>query len=151
MTIHFENVGPLRRRIMSAVRGWDTKPEMAVSRLLHSVNYRYRLHRKGQRGRPEVVFATRRRAIFLHGCFWHRHKGCKKVTVPKTRAEFWNEKFERNVDRDREVEDRLSEIGWRTLIVWECETRRIEPLKKKLHEFLETEGKATTSKSRSAP
>ena len=122
---------------MSAVRGHDTKPEMIVRRLLHSMNYRYRLHRKDLPGRPDLAFGHRRKAIFVHGCFWHRHLGCKKATFPKTRADFWNEKFERNVERDREVERKLEEKGWRSLIIWECETEALEPLARRLRGFLE--------------
>lgn len=112
MTARFDQVDPARRRIMSAVRGRDTKLEMLVSRLLHSMNYRYRLHRRDLPGRPDVVFAKRQKVIFVHGWFWHRHEGCKKFTVPKTRADFWKEKFERNMERDREVESKLAEMGW---------------------------------------
>ena len=136
MTAPFEDVEPLRRRIMSAVRGRDTKPEMIVRRLLHSMNYRYRLHRKDLPGSPDIVFATRRKAIFVHGCFWHRHCGCAKATSPRTRAAFWTEKFDRNVERDRLAERRLADMGWRSLVVWECETCSPEILKRRLRNFL---------------
>ncbi|WP_273281740.1 very short patch repair endonuclease [Pseudooceanicola atlanticus] len=139
MTARFEHVDPIRRRIMSAVRGRDTKPEMLVRRLLHSMNYRYRLHRKDLPGHPDVVFGKRKKAIFVHGCFWHRHEGCKKATVPKTRADFWAEKFSRNVERDHEVESKLAEMGWQTLTVWECETKEVGVLQGKLRDFLEAE------------
>lgn len=122
---------------MSAVRGRDTKPEMIVRRLLHSMNFRYRLHRKELPGSPDIVFGTRRKAIFVHGCFWHRHAGCSKATSPKTRLEFWSEKFDRNVERDREVERRLADMGWRNLVVWECETRASATLACKLRAFLD--------------
>lgn len=137
MTVRFDDVEPLRRRIMSAVGQRDTKPEMLVRRLLHSMNYRYRLHQKDLPGRPDIVFGTRRKAIFVHGCFWHRHPGCSKATSPKTRTEFWSEKFERNVERDLQVERRLVGIGWRSLVVWECETRTPDGLSLKLRAFLE--------------
>lgn len=137
MTAPLDDVEPLRRRIMSAVRGRDTKPEMTVRRLLHSMSYRYRLHRKDLPGRPDIVFGHRRKAIFVHGCFWHRHPGCSKATSPKTRSKFWTEKFERNVERDTQVEARLTELGWKTLTVWECETRASDALKIKLRAFLE--------------
>ena len=122
---------------MSAVRGRDTKPEMAVRRLLHSMSYRYRLHRKDLPGRPDIVFGRRRKAIFVHGCFWHRHPGCSKTTSPKTRSEFWSEKFGRNVARDAQVEARLTELRWKTLTVWECEIRAPDALKLKLRAFLD--------------
>lgn len=137
MTAPFVDVDPLRRRIMSAVRGRDTKPEMIVRRLLFSMNYRYRLHRQDLPGRPDVVFAGRRKAIFVHGCFWHRHPGCRKATSPKKRAAFWMEKFDRNVERDRRVEERLSEMGWRSLVVWECETGAPEELAARLKRLLD--------------
>lgn len=137
MTALFQDVDPLRRRIMSAVRDRDTKPEMMVRRLLFSMNYRYRLHRRDLPGRPDVVFLGRRKAIFVHGCFWHRHPGCPKTTSPKKHAEFWTEKFDRNVERDRRVEERLADLGWSFIVVWECETRAPEDLALRLKSFLD--------------
>lgn len=137
MTAPFDDVDPLHRRIMSAVRGRDTKPEMVVRRLLHSMNYRYRLHQSDLPGRPDIVFSGRRKVVFVHGCFWHRHPGCSKATRPKKRANFWTEKFEKNVERDREAEDRLEQMSWSSLVVWECETRSLESLAAKLRDFLE--------------
>ena len=137
MTARFDDVEPLRRRIMSAVRQRDTKPEMQVRRLLHSMNYRYRLHRKDLPGRPDIVFGRRRKAIFVHGCFWHRHPGCSKASSPKTREDFWAEKFDRNVERDQQVERRLADMGWQSLIIWECETSTPDTLSLKLRAFLE--------------
>ena len=137
MTARFDDVEPLRRRIMSAVGQRDTKPEMLVRRLLHSMNYRYRLHRKDLPGRPDIVFGARRKAIFVHGCFWHRHPGCSKASSPKTRADFWAEKFDQNVERDQQVERRLADMGWRSMVVWECETRTPDALSLKLRAFLE--------------
>ena len=136
MTAPFEDVDPLRRRIMAAVRGRNTKPEMIVRRLLFSLGYRFRLHHKDLPGRPDIVFAGRRKAIFVHGCFWHRHAGCSKATTPKTRADFWNLKFDQNVERDRRAERALADMGWSSLVVWECETRALEPLASKLRAFL---------------
>ena len=137
MTAPFEDVDPLRRRIMSAVRGRNTKPEMIVRRLLFSMDYRYRLHRKELPGRPDVVFAGRRKAIFVHGCFWHRHQGCRKTTSPKKRAEFWAEKFDRNVKRDQRAHSHLAEMGWSSLVIWECETRTPDELAPRLKHFLD--------------
>lgn len=139
VTARFADVEPLRHRIMSAVRGRDTKPEMVVRRLLHSMGYRYRLHRKDLPGSPDLVFGKRKKAIFVHGCFWHRHPGCPKTTTPKTRIEFWAKKFNQNVARDRRDEERLAQMGWRTLTVWECETRAIQDLAEKLRAFLADE------------
>lgn len=124
---------------MSAVRGRDTKPEMIVRRLLFSMNYRYRLHRNDLPGRPDLVFAARRKVIFVHGCFWHRHPGCIKASFPKKRAEFWAEKFDRNVERDRDVEERLGQLGWHSITIWECETRDSSELARKLRHFLDAE------------
>jgi DNA mismatch endonuclease (patch repair protein) len=137
VTAPFDDVEPLRRRIMSAVGQRDTKPEMLVRRLLHSMNYRYRLHRKDLPGRPDIVFGGRRKAIFVHGCFWHRHPYCSKATSPKSRADFWTQKFDRNVERDQQVEHRLADMGWQSLVVWECEMRTPDALSLKLRAYLE--------------
>ena len=145
MTGPLEDVDPLRQRIMSAVRDRDTKPEMAVRQLLHSMGFRYRLHRRDLPGRPDIVFAGRRKVVFVHGCFWHRHDGCTKATQPKTRADFWAQKFERNKERDREVEERLRKAGWSSLVVWECETRSPEKLATKLRRFLDAPPKMSVS------
>lgn len=136
MTARFDEVEPLRRRIMSTVGRRDTKPEMLVRQLLHSMNYRYRLHRKDLPGRPDIVFGRRRKAIFVHGCFWHRHPGCSKASSSKTRADFWARKFNRNVERDQQVERRLTDMGWQSLVIWECETRTPDALPLKLRTFL---------------
>lgn len=137
MTANLSDVTPLRRRIMSAVRGRDTKPELMVRRLIHSMNYRYRLHGRDLPGSPDIVFGTRKKVIFVHGCFWHRHPECSKATSPKMRSEFWSEKFDRNVERDSRAERRLADLGWRTLVVWECETRAPEALRRRLKAFLD--------------
>jgi len=134
-----ETIDPTRRRIMASVGQKNTKPEMIVRRLLHAMNYRYRLHLKDLPGRPDIVFGSRRKAIFVHGCFWHRHPGCKKASMPATRADFWAGKFARNIERDAEVERKLSDLGWHTLIVWECETSKPNSLKDRLQAFLERE------------
>ncbi|WP_244471144.1 very short patch repair endonuclease [Rhizobium ecuadorense] len=131
-------VDPIRHRIMASVGQKDTKPEMVVRRLLHAMNYRYRLHRRELPGRPDIAFGNRKKAIFVHGCFWHRHPGCKKASVPATRSEFWADKFARNVERDREVERKLQALGWTTLTVWECETSKTAFLQERLRAFLES-------------
>lgn len=134
---------------MAAVRCRDTKPEMEVRRLIHSMNYRYRLHGKDLPGRPDLVFTKRKKAIFVHGCFWHRHQGCAKATVPKTRTEFWHEKFARNVERDRQAECALADMGWRSFTIWECETRDQEQLGVVLREFLDSDITAIVPPTRS--
>lgn len=112
-----------RREIMRAVRREDTAPEMVVRRLLHRLGFRYRLHAKDLPGSPDVVFRSRRKAIFIHGCFWHGHD-CGKGGRPKSRSDYWNEKIRRNTARDTDRIDSLSKQGWNVLVVWECETRK---------------------------
>jgi DNA mismatch endonuclease (patch repair protein) len=111
-----------RSEIMSRIGPRDTVPELAVRRAAHRMGLRFRLHKKELPGRPDLVFAKYRLAVFVHGCFWHRHAGCKNATMPKTRPEFWQRKFRGNVERDRRACDELEHLGWRTLIIWECET-----------------------------
>ena len=111
-----------RRRIMQSVGQKDTGPEMTVRRILHGMGYRYRLHAKGLPGKPDIVFAARKRAIFIHGCFWHGHD-CKKGRLPKSRMEYWGSKLKINKDRDVAVSDKLGCAGWQTLTLWECETK----------------------------
>ncbi len=113
-----------RSRMMSGIRGRDTKPERVVRRCLTQLGYRYRLHRKDLPGAPDIVMPGRRIAIFVHGCFWHRHPGCRLAYVPKTNAAFWSRKLDGNAERDRAAIRSLMEDGWRVLVVWECATRR---------------------------
>ncbi|MCP1374687.1 DNA mismatch endonuclease Vsr [Dyella sp. Sa] len=114
---------------MSRVRGKDTRPEMAVRRTAHSMGLRFRLHRKDLPGAPDLVFPRRHIALFVHGCFWHRHAGCRLAADPKTRPDFWVKKFQANVERDRRAIEKLEQMGWRTVVVWECETRDTETLR----------------------
>lgn len=113
----------VRSRMMAAVRTRNTRPEVLVRRLLHSQGYRFRLHVKDLPGKPDIVLRKHRMAIFVHGCFWHRHEGCRYTTSPATNEAFWQEKFEGNVRRDREAIAALHTLGWRTVIVWECVSR----------------------------
>ena len=113
-----------RSRMMSGIRGKDTKPEMVLRRALHARGFRYRLHGKGVPGRPDLVLAKHRAVIFVHGCFWHRHEGCRYATTPATRPEFWAEKFAVNVRRDRATCDALVADGWRVATIWECALRK---------------------------
>ena len=108
---------------MSGIRGKDTKPEMLVRKALSAAGYRYRLHRRDLPGAPDVVMSGRRVAIFVHGCFWHVHSGCKNAKLPSTRPDFWRDKLEGNVARDRRAIESLRADGWRVLIIWECATR----------------------------
>jgi DNA mismatch endonuclease Vsr len=118
----FRDVTESRRLNMSAIRGEDTGPEMALRRLLFARGYRYRLHPKGLPGRPDIVFPGRRSAIEIRGCFWHRH-GCKNSVLPKTRRDWWEQKLALNVARDDANAAALEAAGWRVLVVWECEVR----------------------------
>lgn len=132
----FEGVTAVTRKVMQANKGKDTKPEMIVRRLLHGLGYRYRVHAGSLPGRPDIVFPGRRRILFVHGCFWHRHLGCRRAFMPKTRAEFWAEKFQSNVNRDARNMTALEEAGWQVRVIWECETREPEDLSRNLVEFL---------------
>lgn len=120
---------------MRSVRTANTGPEWTVRRLLHARGYRYRLHAKALPGKPDIVFSTRRKAIFIHGCFWHGH-GCKKGQPPKSRLDYWGPKLEANKLRDSRNVEQLRDLGWDTLIVWQCETADSEGLSKRLTAFL---------------
>jgi len=109
-----------RSRMMAGIRGKDTKPELVLRRALHARGFRYRLHAANLPGRPDLVLPRYRTVIFVHGCFWHRHEGCRYATTPASNVAFWERKFRQNVERDREVRKRLKEAGWRVAIVWEC-------------------------------
>ena len=106
---------------MSRIRGKDTLPERQVRSALHRAGYRFRLHRKDLPGRPDIVLPKHRTVVFVHGCFWHRHKGCHFAYTPKSRVAFWNEKFRANVERDRRNVRALRALGWRVITVWECQ------------------------------
>ncbi len=112
-----------RARNMSAIKSKNTKPEIAVRKLLHSMGYRFRLHRKDLPGSPDIVLPKYKTVIFVHGCFWHRHENCKYASTPKTRKEFWNKKFNDNILRDKKNLEILSSLGWKIIIIWECEIR----------------------------
>lgn len=121
---------------MARIASKDTKPELAVRRLLHALGYRYRLHRRDLPGSPDISFASRNKAIFVHGCFWHRHEGCRRTTTPATRRSYWERKFERNVLRDRQNLTDLQGMEWDSLVVWECETTDLPVLARRLVSFL---------------
>jgi DNA mismatch endonuclease (patch repair protein) len=117
---------------MSRIRGSDTGPEKRVRSLLHRLGFRFSLRRRELPGRPDIVLPKRRTAIFVHGCFWHQHTGCGNAVIPKTRTEFWNSKLRGNVKRDQIVIRALRQLGWRVLIVWECELEKADKLERKL-------------------
>lgn len=121
---------------MSRIKGKNTSPELKVRSLLHGLGYRFRLHRKDLPGCPDIVLPKLQKVIFVHGCFWHRHQGCKYATTPSTNVDFWLRKFDVNVERDREVQKRLKQLGWTVLVIWECDLKDSTKLKRKLSAFL---------------
>jgi DNA mismatch endonuclease Vsr len=131
----FQDVTDERRRNMAAVHGKDTKPELIVRHLLHKMGYRYRLHSPQLPGKPDIVFAARRKAIEVQGCFWHRHPGCQFASTPVTRKDFWQDKFNQNVTRDARNRAALAQSGWNVFIIWGCEVRAPE-LQRRLENFL---------------
>lgn len=128
-----------RSRMMAAVRSKNTKPEVRVRRALHALGARFRLHRRDLPGTPDIVLPGRRLAIFVHGCFWHRHTGCRLTTMPRTRAEEWAAKFYANVARDRANVEKLEASGWRVATIWECETREPKALSELVYNVLSEE------------
>lgn len=121
-----------RSDIMRAVKRAHTKPEIIVRQALHALGLRFRLHRRDLPGSPDIVLPRLRTVIFVHGCFWHRHPGCRYATTPKSRQEYWLPKFEANVERDAGKEAQLRELGWRVAVIWECETKSLEALEARL-------------------
>lgn len=121
-----------RSEIMRSVRRKDTTPELAVRKALHAIGVGFRLSNEDLPGRPDIVLSKYRTVIFVHGCFWHRHPGCKKTTTPKTRQAYWIPKFEANVKRDSRQINELAELGWRSVVIWECETLDLVELKARL-------------------
>lgn len=128
-----------RSERMGKVRSADTRPEMVVRRLVHGMGYRYRLHRKDLPGKPDLVLPGRRKVIFVHGCFWHRHGDpeCRLARWPKSRLDFWVPKLTANEERDAKMQARLGELGWDVMTVWECQVRDTEALKRRISEFLD--------------
>ncbi|WP_075634010.1 very short patch repair endonuclease [Rhizobium rhizosphaerae] len=129
-------VDELRSRTMRAVQSKDTKPELIVRRLVHSLGFRFRLHRKNLPGSPDIVFPGRRKVIFVHGCFWHGHDCARGIRQPKTNADYWIAKVARNRDRDQRAQQLLSEGRWQTCVIWECELKDADALRRKLLVFL---------------
>lgn len=121
---------------MASNKGKNTKPELLLRSCLHAMGYRFRLHRKNLPGTPDIVFGRRYKVIWIHGCFWHAHPGCRFATTPKTRADYWVPKLARNRERDEQHERMLHEMGWETLTVWECEMGNPAPLRDRLVAFL---------------
>ncbi|MBK1736223.1 very short patch repair endonuclease [Halorhodospira abdelmalekii] len=126
-----------RSKRMSLIRGTGTAPEMKLRRLVHGMGFRYRLHIKDLPGKPDLVFPSRRAVIFMHGCFWHRHKGCRLARLPKSKLDFWGPKLEANRKRDSRNQRRLKDLGWRVLIVWECQMADVDRVSAVVREFLQ--------------
>ena len=116
-------VSEQRSRNMSAIKSKNTKPEITVRKLLYSMGYRFRLHRKDLPGSPDIVLPKYKTVIFVHGCFWHRHENCKYASTPKTRKEFWEKKFSENINRDNLNQANLALKGWKIIIIWECQLK----------------------------
>jgi len=133
---------------MSRIRSKNTSPEKAMRSLLHRLGYRFRLHRKDLPGQPDIVLPRFQTVIFVHGCYWHRHKSCKYAYTPKTHIEFWQRKFDENVERDKRILTSISKRGWRILIVWECEISNEESLTKRLTQFLDESQAAVVLRNR---
>ena len=125
-------ISPARCRNMAAIRCKNTSPELRVRSLLHGLGYRFRIHRRDLPGSPDIVLPRHRTVVFVHGCFWHRHPGCRYTTTPKTRKDFWSRKFEQNIQRDHRQQEQLREGGWSVMVLWECELRDLQSLKARL-------------------
>lgn len=121
---------------MSRIKSRDTKPEKVVRSILHSLGYRFRLHAKSLPGSPDIVLPKFKTLIYVHGCFWHRHDGCKYATTPSTNIERWSKKFEENISRDRKNQEQATVLGWYPVVIWECECRDLEQLAAKLNRLL---------------
>ena len=124
---------------MSLVRAKDTKPELRVRRFVYSLGYRYRLQGNDLPGKPDMVFKGRKKTIFIHGCFWHRHDNCALARLPKSRLSFWKLKLEGNKERDKINQQKLNALGWEFIVIWECEVKDLEALKTRIIEFLDKE------------
>lgn len=125
-----------RSWIMSRVKNRDTAPELLVRLCIHNMGYRFRLHRKDLPGKPDIVLPRHNKLVFVHGCFWHGHRNCKRSKRPATRKRYWNAKIDGNIARYRKQQRKLRRMDWKVLTVWECETRSLEKLMKKLERFL---------------
>ena len=132
-----DSLTPERRSAnMSRIRSVNSKPEMVVRQMAHAMGFRFRLHRRDLPGKPDVVFPSRRKAIFVHGCFWHQHPDCREGRVPGSNQGYWVPKLGRNVERDRSEQAALASAGWELMVVWECETIDRKSLAARLQDFL---------------
>ena len=134
-----DSLTPDRRSAnMARIRSDNTRPEMVVRRLAHAMGYRFRLHRRDLPGKPDLVFPRRKKVVFVHGCFWHQHPGCRDGRIPGTNRAYWEPKLARNVERDEAVQSALREAGWRVKVVWECEAIDAEALAVELRAFFDS-------------
>ena len=136
-----------RSEMMARIRGRDTAPELSVRRIAHRMGLRFRLYRNDLPGRPDLVFPKHRLAVFVHGCFWHRHEGCRNASTPKSRIAFWTGKFAANVDRDARQEAALRTLDWWVLVIWECETKDPTVVERKLAVMVHDNGAAPKRES----
>jgi len=135
--VPWPDVPEARRKVMRAIKSKNTKPEMAVRRLVHGMGYRYRLHRKDLPGKPDLTFGPRNKAIFVHGCFWHQHPGCRDARMPATRLDYWEPKLTANVVRDARNLRLLRRLGWSVAVVWECQVESdVSAVGRRLQRFL---------------
>lgn len=125
-----------RSWLMGRIKGRDTKPENHVRSLIHKMGYRFRVHRKDLPGNPDIVLPRHKKIVFVHGCFWHGHKRCPRSKRPSTNEGFWNRKLNKNIERDKRFQRELRRLGWKLLVVWECETKKTDQLIRKLGRFL---------------
>jgi DNA mismatch endonuclease (patch repair protein) len=117
-----------RSQVMARIKGSDTGPELRTRKVAHAIGLRFRLNRRDLPGRPDLVFPKHRVALFVHGCFWHQHPGCRRASRPKSRTDYWEPKLRRNVERDALTAPALEKLGWRTVVIWECETAEPDAL-----------------------
>jgi DNA mismatch endonuclease (patch repair protein) len=133
-----DKISPEKRSwTMAKVKGRDTRPEKTLRSLLHSMGYRFRLQRADLPGKPDIVLPKSKAAVFVHGCFWHRHPGCKRATTPTSNTEYWKPKFAQTVARDARNQGLLEAGGWRVLVIWECELKDLAALRIRVRDFLE--------------
>lgn len=123
-------------RVMRSIRKTDTSPELAVRRIIHRLGFRYRLHVRELPGTPDIVLPRLKKAVLVHGCFWHQHKGCRLAKLPRSRPEYWLPKLARNQERDEIAERALASLGWRVLVIWECQVANAQALRRRLRGFL---------------
>jgi len=142
-----EQIDPKRSALMARVKGRDTTPELRVRKLVHELGARFRLQRRDLPGTPDLVFPGRRLALFVHGCFWHRHEGCRHTSNPRSRSDFWQAKFAANVERDRRVALELQSLGWNVHVIWECDTKKRDVLEPILRSILGLDSRGDTSDS----